>query len=193
MAILGIIGSEALATQRYKNVRRRVFYDYPNGAAPLTGLTSLMEEESTNDPEFNWWEKRLKEQKSLTTTQGASKGPFLTSAGADAGDPVSFVAGTLYRVNIADTTQFRIGHVIRIPVTVSNVQQQRALIGVVDTIVSATILQFRCMEAYAGVDNGVTNENVGQECLVVGSAHGQGAVGSSNNVYNVPVNPSNYC
>lgn len=193
MAILGIVGTEALASQRFKNVRRSVFYDYPNGAAPLTGLTSLMEDESTNDPEFNWWEKRLKEQRTITATQGSSKGPFFAADGTtDAGDPVTLAAGTQYQVKVADSTQFRVGHVIRIPVTVSNVTSAKPLVAVITAITSSTLIKFLCIETLAGVDNGVTNENVGLEVLVIGSAHGQGAVGSSNNVLNIPVNPSNY-
>jgi hypothetical protein len=191
MAILGLIGTEALSANRFKNVRRSVFYDYPNGAAPLTGLTSLMEEESTNDPEFNWWEKRLKEQRTTTASQGSSKGPFLDATGADGGDPFATIAGTEYQVKVASTTQFRVGHVIRIPVTAG--AASKVIVGIVTAVVSTTVLKFRAIEAVTAVDNGVTNENVGAEVLVIGSAHEQGQVGSSNNVYNVPVNPANFC
>lgn len=193
MAILGLIGTEALATNRFKNVRRSVFYDYPNGAAPLTGLTSLMEEESTNDPEYNWWEKRLKEQRTTTASQGSSKGPFLDAAGVDGGDPFATVAGTQYQVVVASTTQFRVGHTIRIPVSSGSVAGAKIVIGVVTAIISATVIKFRAIEAITPIDNGTTNESVAAEVLVIGSAHEQGAVGSSNNVYNIPVNPDNYC
>lgn len=193
MAILGLIGTEQFSSQRFTNIRRSVFYDYPNGAAPLTGLTSLMEEESTNDPEYSWWEKRLKEQRTTTASQGSSKGPFMDASGVDAGDPLSTVAGTQYQVKVADTTQFRAGHVVRIPVSSGSVAGAKIVIGIVVTVVSSTVLKIRALEAITAIDNGTTNESVGAEVLVIGSAHEQGAVGSSNNVYNIPVNPSNYC
>ena len=193
-AILGLIGTEQFSANRFTNVRRSVFYDYPNGAAPLTGLTSLMSEESTNDPEFSWWEKRLKQQRTKTASQGSSKGPFLDASGSDLGDSaLALTANTEYQVKVVDSTQFRVGHVIRIPVNRSAGTATGIVVGIVTSIVSSSAIKFRAIEGITALDNGTTNENVGQEVLVVGSAHEQGAVGSSNNVYNVPVNPSNYC
>ena len=63
MAILGLIDAEKFDAQRFKNVRRSVFYFYPNGAATLTGIMSLVSEEVCNDPEYKWFEKRLSEQR----------------------------------------------------------------------------------------------------------------------------------
>lgn len=193
MAILGLIGTEALSGQRFKNVRRSVFYDYPNGAAPLTGLTSLMEEESTNDPEYNHWEKRLKEQRTTTASQGSSKGPFLLADGTtDGGDPFATVAGTEYQVKVASSTEFRVGHLIRIPVSASSGTATKIVVGNITAITSATLIKFRATEAVTAIDNGTTNESVGVEVLVIGSAFAQGATGASQSVYHVPVNPENY-
>jgi hypothetical protein len=153
-----------------------------------------MDEESTNDPEFNWWEKRLKQQRTTTASQGSSKGPFLSSSGSDLGDTsLALTANTEYEVKVADSTQFREGHVIRIPVDRSGGTATGIILGLVTSIVSSTVIKFRALEGITALDNGTTNENVGKEVLVVGSAHEQGKVGSSNNVYNTPVNPENYC
>jgi hypothetical protein len=202
MAILGLIGSESLSTYRFKNIRRSVFYDYPNGVAPLTGLLTLQEEESTNDQQFFWWEKRLKQQRTLTITQGGAKGPFLTAAGADLGDAgpgATMVVQTNYRVNVTSSAQFRVGHVIRIPVTCEAATVNDTVFGVINQIVSATIIQFQCLKgmnvaSLNRVDNGTggAGENVGVEVLAVGSAAQEGQVGAGLAVYNPPVQIGNY-
>ena len=44
MAILGLISTESVSAQRWTHIRRRVFYQYPNGSAPLIGILSMMKE-----------------------------------------------------------------------------------------------------------------------------------------------------
>lgn len=58
MSIQGLRSTaDFVADQRPKNWREGYLRLEPNGKAPLTGLTSLMKSRSTDDPEFNWWEK----------------------------------------------------------------------------------------------------------------------------------------
>ena len=199
MAILGLVSTESTSAQRWTNIRRRVFYEYPNGAAPLIGILSLMKEEETNDPKFSWWEKRLKEQKTATASTGSSKGPFYINSGGSwtVPDPVTFTApaetgetATEYRVKVEDTTLFRVGHVFKIEVAAAGSTQ--TLRGVVTNVVSSTVLQFYVLETVASVDNGATNENVGLEVLVIGNAFPEGVVDLSSEVYYLPVNPENY-
>lgn len=197
MSILGMIGTEQLANQRFKNVRRSVMYDYPNGSAPLLALLSLLDEESTNDPEFSWWEKRYKEQKTLTVSIGSSKGPFFANDGTTQhtdGNP--FVAKTSYTVRVADSSQFHIGHVIRIPITTTGQTLTDTVIGAVTGIdvvnPSNPSITFKCLKAVASVDNGTTNDNVGVEVLAIGTVAEQGAVGAGLSVYNIPTEQSNY-
>ena len=60
MAIQGLrTTANFVADQRPKNWREGMLLLYPNGKLPLTGLTSLMKKRSTDDPEFNWWEKPM--------------------------------------------------------------------------------------------------------------------------------------
>lgn len=86
MAIQGLRDTtNFVADQRPKNWRESVLLLNPNGKAPLTGLTALMKTKSTDDPEFNWWEKTLPTQRvelaanvgtsdtSLTLVSGASQ------------------------------------------------------------------------------------------------------------------------
>ena len=61
MAITGLRTTENFSPSevRPKNWREGILLQYPNGAFPLFALTSQMRKESTDDPEFNWFEKRL--------------------------------------------------------------------------------------------------------------------------------------
>lgn len=63
-AVLGLRGSGSFSSdERPKNWREMLLYLYPNGEAPLTALLSMLKSEGTDDPEYNWWEKRLPTQR----------------------------------------------------------------------------------------------------------------------------------
>lgn len=193
MPILGLLGTEALASERFTNIRREVFYQYPNGAAPLCGLLTMLEDEETNDPEFTWYEKRMPKQTALTATQGATKGPFLTSGGADAGDPLTTVIGTEYRVAVVSTQIFRVGHVVRF-VLDKDSSGTVEFVGTVTLVSESTTpkyIQVRALNV-AVIKNGTTSENVGKTALVIGSSFAQGATGSSGDIYNQPTPFNNY-
>src|ERR1035437_3429473 len=119
MALLGLMTTGQLGTTyRPKNIRRKIFYMYPNGSAPLIGLLSMMKEEVTNDPEFKWYEKRMVEQRTtlgyISTTvmmYSLVDSTFLTWTTPIADFTVT--AGVQYGIKVASTTQFRVGHVIR--------------------------------------------------------------------------------
>lgn len=60
MAILGLRSTgNFVADERPKNWREMILRLYPNGAATLTAFLALLESESTDDPEYNWWEKDM--------------------------------------------------------------------------------------------------------------------------------------
>jgi len=68
MAIQGLRDTSNFVTdQRPKNWRESIMLLYPNGKAPLVALTSVMKSESTDDPEYNWWEKGLASQRFALT------------------------------------------------------------------------------------------------------------------------------
>ena len=58
---LGLVSSEQIDDYWSQNTRRKIFYAYPNGTAPLTGLLSMMESEDTPQPAFGWNEERWQE------------------------------------------------------------------------------------------------------------------------------------
>lgn len=60
MAVAGLRGTGDWGTdERPKNFREMILWRSPNGQAPLTALMSRMKKESTDDPEFAWWEEEL--------------------------------------------------------------------------------------------------------------------------------------
>ena len=202
MAILGLLNSESFATQRFKNVRRSVFYFYPNGAAPLMGLLSLMKEEVTNDPEFHWYEKRLQPQRTLSAAIGANVCLY-SAVSADfstwttAVGNVTLVVGTQYGIKVnanvnGGTSNFRVGHVIRWTGYDSVGTVLTSYLGRV-TYVDATNnrLAFTSLVTSAALTYN-NSTAVGTEVLIVGSAFAEGSVGSSNNAYNLPVELDNY-
>lgn len=56
----GLRGTGDWATdQRPKNFRELIMWRNPNGQTPLTALMSQVKKESTNDPEFSWWDESV--------------------------------------------------------------------------------------------------------------------------------------
>lgn len=191
-AILGLgsgINTNQYDSQRFKNVRRSVFYFYPNGAAPLTGIMSLLKEEKTNDPEYRWFEKRLAEQ--ATTTPTATTLPFgVTSTDVDQTSPITVTTTLQVRLRVVSSDRFRPGHVIQITNTALT-SGTADLKLVVVSIPSATRIEARFLEVPASTVLN-TSANFSKEVLVIGSAFAEGSLDVSRNVYNTPVELMNY-
>lgn len=74
MAFAGLRGTGDWGVdERPKNFRELILWRNPNGSAPLTALLAKMKSESTDDPEFAWWEEennliRIQEDTGLNTT-----------------------------------------------------------------------------------------------------------------------------
>jgi len=66
-AILGLRGTGDFTPliERPFNWREMLLYLFPNGEAPLTALLSKLPSQPTDDPLFNWWEKRLPTQRQV--------------------------------------------------------------------------------------------------------------------------------
>lgn len=207
MAILGLLASESFSSERFKNIRRTVFYFYPNGASPLTGLLSLLKEEVTNDPEYKWFEKRLAEQR---TTTAAISGNIVTyatgitvaggvvTAATVAAANVTFTADTQYAVKTAANPDniFRIGHIIRMRMIDTNGALQE-VIGRVNAVNNASagipnVLGFIAIRTVTTATVYNDASNLSSEILVVGSAFAEGSLDISSGIYNTPVNLTNY-
>jgi hypothetical protein len=154
----------------------------------------MLKEETTNDPEFSIYEKRLAEQRSTTAAANAA-GPF-TTTGGDVDKTVAgfaIVANDTARVKVADSTQFRIGHVIQIS-TVPNgaATATQNLKGIVTSIVAGvtTKIEVRWIEAYTSVSNDTDANSL--EVMVIGNAASEAQVGAALAPYQVPLNIANY-
>ncbi len=209
MPILGLINTENFASQRFKSVRRKVFYDFPNGSFPITGITSMIKEETCSDPEFKWHEKRLQEQKTTTAAVSGGNGPLAGSgagtnnswgttlrtggAGVDAGGAT--VLGEKVSVKVADTGLFRVGHIIEITgVTINATTVKTRVLLRVGQIGASNFLDCTFITVTgAGITNNGSTANNSLQVLVVGTAFPQGAVGSSTSPYNLPTDIVNYC
>lgn len=203
-AILGLMTAEQISASRPKNVRRSVFYMYPNGAAPLVGLLSLMRDEVTNDPEFKWYEKRMVEQRTtlayISTTvafYSAVDATFLTWTTA-VGD-ITMAVASQYGIKVAasGTAQFRVGHIIKFLIidTAANKQEVQGKVTYVDA--TNNRMAFVCIKAPTVAIN-YDEAHTGFEVLVIGASQAEGGQSVSSSaalstleVYNTPIQPAN--
>lgn len=104
MAVAGLRGTGDWGTdERPKNFREMILRRNPNGQAPLTALMSKMRKETTDDPEFSWWEEennpvRLLVAGAVTTAQ--------VTVTIDGGDAEDLVAGDVLLVETTETTAY---------------------------------------------------------------------------------------
>lgn len=198
MPILGLTGTENYAAQRYKSVRRMIFYDLPNGAAPLTGLTSLLKEDRCHDPEFEWTEKRILQQRCEINGTDVIQ----TSAGGAVANGSNLTAGTRYRLLMDnDITNVRRGHLFKIDGLTKNGGGTYTLKGRItggstlgdnnDITATDTYVFFTPLVTLTAVYNTANVDNT--EVLIIGSAFAQGATGSSKAPHTLPIFPQNYC
>jgi hypothetical protein len=152
----------------------------------------MLKEESTNDPEFSIYEKRMPEQRTLTDSANAA-GPF-TTAGGDVDKTVAgfnIAANDAARIHMLDTSAFRVGHIIQLqPVPNGAASALFSLKGIVTSIVSAVKLEVRWLEAYTSVSNDTDANAI--EVLVIGNAASEAQVGAALAPYQVPTNFKNY-
>jgi hypothetical protein len=203
--ILGLMTSEQVSSERFKNIRREVFLMYPNGTAPLIGILSLLKDEVTNDPEFKWYEKRLQEQRT-TLANISSTIPFYKTVDSTfttwtlADGNITWTAGTQYGIKVASggTAAFRASHIIKFGVinaAGTAVVEVQGRVTYVDTANNRMAIVVIATTAATDYD---AASNAGREVLVIGSAHAEGALSNSAagtstmNNYVTPVNPSNY-
>lgn len=188
----GLVSTDTIEDYKSLNARRKIFYQFPTGAAPLMGLLSMLPDQGTDKDEFGWWERRFPVQRTETVASGTV--PFLNGDGTaltDGGAGVTLTADTEYRVKVLSTTQFKPTHVIDIrEVTKSDGASNFSVIGTVTEIVSATVLKFRPYTTRTAVDN-VATDNNGKTVAIIGTANAQGAR-SGTGIIQFPIKPTNF-
>ena len=162
----------------------------------------MMKEEETNNPEFSWWEKRLLEQVSTTayisTTVVMAKSVSVTAGVATltaATTALQITAGTNYGVQVADSSLFRIGHVIKIRHLLMTSAAYEDVTGIIigfDTSRTNNQIAFTALNTTASTIVYDSSTNLAAEVAVIGSAFPQGVTDLSTEVYYLPINPGNY-
>ena len=154
MAFLpGLAHSANLASHLSESVRRQIFHKYPNGAIPLAGILSMLENDPTDKAEFGWYEKSLPQLATTHVNRSGTKGPFGTGADADAVDNFEWTAETSYKVSVTSSANMTATTVLLlndIPLTAGGTTSLRGIITAVD---SATKVTVTALATVAGVDN----------------------------------------
>lgn len=202
MPILGLLGTEQFSTERFTSIRRSVFYQYPNGAAPLLGLLSMLDGEVLNDPEYSWYEKRMPEKVQNLEVNGVTSGPWYADSSGALGAALGTAAatktaGTAYWLRLDGYDNFRGNDVIRLKVAVgapSNTDLQVRVFptsaGVYTSFGTDHYVRVTPLNTLANVTNAYTDYTTLQ-AEVLGNANAQGQTGAYEGGYNLPTSTGN--
>jgi hypothetical protein len=172
MAIAGLRGTGDWATdERPKNFREMILWRSPNGQAPLTALLSKMKNESTNDPEFAWYEEELN---ALRLTVNYATGYATTDT--------SIVVTS----NVTDAQDCVPGDVFMVEKTLITSYDNEIL--VVSSVTNSTTIVFvRAMSGSTatGIDNGT-------KLTKIGNTYSEGSTAPTSATRN-PTKFYNYC
>ena len=152
----GMRGTDSFGTdERPKNFREMILWMAPNGRAPLFALSARMKKESTDDPEFSWWEE-VKDIGRVTLNEAGVVDETETTL-------------TVAAYNGRDAYQFQPGDILQ--VEVDNVAYDAELLKVTAVNSATEIVVTR---QYAGTDGtgGITN---GAGFTRIGSAYEEGS------------------
>lgn len=190
MAILGLISTSDLSGTQSETARRKVFYQYPQGAAPLMGLLSMTETQETDKPSFGWWEERWQAPRTQTAVANAD-GPFTNTSGTDLTTGGStLTAGTSARIYVDDASVFHVGDIVRVynVATTGTATYIQAIVTAINTS-GADYLTVRWVMTVANVTN--LASNVDKYVCMVGTAAAEGDT-SKTGSYTLPIEISNY-
>lgn len=172
MADVAFLGMRASADftvtgQRPRNWRETILRLYPNGKAPLTALLSLMKEETTNDPEFNWFCKVLPSQAAVIT------GMWLDDTLQTPSNAVGTRGQAVYvQMSEDEARQFVPNHTVLLR---NNENTEMDTVGIVEDAVLAAANSYLRVKLLEGSPQPLTAANM-QRCLIIGSAHAEGAI-----------------
>jgi hypothetical protein len=105
-AVAGLRGTGAAdwaTDERPKNFREMILWRDPNGMTPLTALMAKMGEESTDDPEFSWYEEEMKPIRVKVAAVATTGQASVTLDTAEDATALDLVAGDLLMVEKLET------------------------------------------------------------------------------------------
>ena len=199
---LGITSAAGQKAYWRRNIRSAVSYDFPEGAAPLTALMSLMEPgNDTPVPEFGWPEERYVsiQTKTQVATQPTAGVTFYQEGGTTtSGAPTTVALGTNLRVYVDDVSNLQVDDIIQIP-QVALTSGSDILVGRITALGAGTNAGTKWVEfAPQNVPLGVTatvlntsGANAGKTVFLAGSAYLEGSK-SRKGRSTVPLEVKNY-
>lgn len=185
----GLLSTEVTRPYESINSRRKIYWQFPQGAAQLMGLLSLLpNSEETDKSLFGWWERRFPTQRTTTIATGTA--PFLNGDGSAFADGANIVADSVeYLVNVVDTSQFKPTHVVEFRNISYNSLTGGTFTAVVTGVPSATQLRVRFNTAITALVNGTTTQ-ASRTVAIKGTANRENAR-SGTGIFVVPINPTN--
>lgn len=181
----GLLTTEKWDSERYKNPRREIFRQYPNGGMALTGILSMLDSEPTNDPRFSIYEERTKQFQTKTAAANAD-GPFTATGGNVNKTTAGFseTAGTVIRVKVVDTSLFIPDMNVKI-FDVSTTTTPTTITGIIQSIVDSTKMEILLTSDYSNILN--TTANNGLYVEFIGTAVKEGSDTNNPNPFIEPV------
>ena len=191
---LGLISSEQSSTWWSQNVRRKIFYSYPNGTAPLTGLLSLADTEDTPFSQFGWHEERWYQMR-VTTVAGPTSNTvfYLGGTTTTAGATFTPTAGTAYRIYLSDATLWQQDDMLKIHQLPYGSTTTEASFRVVstNTVANPQYAEVICVTTAPGAVTNNAASVVGLQVVHSGSSFAQGSRSRSGR-YRYPSQIMNY-
>jgi hypothetical protein len=172
------------ADERPKNFRETILWMDPNGQAPFTAMSAKMKTESTNDPEFSWWEEILQTKMVYINDAGnITSGQTTITVDHGPGTHTDGYGNALVNTKLTGL-QFSPGDLLMIEVNADpNLNE-------VVRVVSATATVLTVVRGVAGTTAAAANNNV--RITLRGSHFGEGSL-SPETVQSNPTKLTNYC
>lgn len=179
-AVAGLRGTGDWATdERPKNFREMILFRNPNGTTPIFALTSRVQKESTDDPEYNWWD----EPNDLVRLQvSGALGSGDTTVVVDSADPSSGAPGNVWGV----ATHLKPGDHLLVEPAADSATFNHEVIEVVQVISATSFTVKRGAQ-------GTTPASIGNDAflLLIGSAYAEGTA-APEAVSRNPIKYNNY-
>ncbi len=169
---------------RPENWRQKLLRLYPNGAAPLTAIMSMMSSEKTSDPHFHWFTKMLADQRSTITGRYTDQALSANYTGGG-------VAGDVLYLKMAEAEIDKYGttHQVLLRASADLTVDVNAKVVGRNKNGNNSYLKVRLLE---DDDNSSTHSLVDADtCLIVGTINPEGARAPGSIMYD-PVEWENY-
>lgn len=175
---LGLVTSEATSTYWSQNSRRKIFYSYPNGTAPLTGFLSLGDSDDTPMSTYGWYEERW-EQLKTTTLSGPTNNVVFYLAGTTttAGTTFTPTKDVIYRIYVTDASIWQIDDVVKIHrLPLSSGQTEVSFrVTATQSANSPNYIEAQCVATASGAITNNAATVVGLLVIYSGSAFAEGS------------------